>query len=165
MISLLYSMMQRHTLRKKESSELIEYLNSYSGTDIEEKRIDIVNDEFLASDEIFAFFVDGKPYLTIKGAAIHRPSKKVVVVDGGAIRFVSGGADIMAPGVVEADESIKAGDIVYIADEKNRRVVAIGKALVDADKMLEGRKEERRGKVIKNLHWVGDKIWKATSSD
>jgi len=70
----------------------------------------------------------------------------------------------LAPGIVEADMSIRAGEIVYIVDEKNRRVIAVGRALVDAEEMLEGKKEERRGKVIKNIHWVGDKIWKATSS-
>jgi len=156
--------MRKHALRKKESSEIIEYLNSYSGTEIKAERIEIVDDRFLANGEIFAFFIDGKPYLTIKGAMQHNPTKKLVVVDSGAIRHVSDGADVMAPGVIEADESIRAGEIVYIVDEKNRRVIAVGRALVDAEKMLGGKKEERRGKAIKNIHWVGDKIWKATSS-
>jgi PUA domain protein len=151
--------MRRHTLRKKESAEIIEYLNSYSGTEIKSERIEIVDDRFLANEDIFAFFIDGKPYLTIKGAIQYSPTKKLVVVDTGAVKFLSNGADIMAPGIIKADTSIKAGDIVYIADEKNTRVIAVGRALVDAEKMLEGKKEERRGKVIKNIHWVGDKIW------
>ncbi len=156
--------MRKHALRKKESTEIIEHLNSYSGTEIKEERVEIVDDRFLANGDIFAFFIDGKPYLTIKGAMQYNPTKKLVVVDAGAVRYVSNGADVMAPGIVEADMSIRAGEIVYIADEKNRRVIAVGRALVDAEKMLEGKKEERKGKVIKNIHWVGDKIWKATSS-
>ncbi|MDY6986235.1 MAG: RNA-binding protein [Candidatus Thermoplasmatota archaeon] len=156
--------MRKHALRKKESTEIIEYLNSHSGTEIKGERIEIVDDRFLANGDIFAFFIDEKPYLTIKGAMQYNPTKKLVVVDAGAVRYVSNGADVMAPGIVEADMSIRAGEIVYIVDEKNRRVIAVGRALVDAEKILEGKKEERRGKVIKNIHWVGDKIWKATSS-
>jgi len=155
--------MSRHALRKKERVDLLGYLGSYSGTEINEERVDIVDDSFLANGEIFAFFVDEKPYLTIRGAIRHRPTRKLVVVDEGAVRFVSGGADVMAPGVVEADESIRVGDVVYIADEKNRRIIAVGRALVDAEKMLEGRKDERKGKVIKSLHWVGDSVWRASS--
>jgi len=74
----------------------------------------------------------------------------------GAIKFVASGADIMKPGVVAVDEGINKGDFIAIIDQKNQKPIAIGEALFDCHEM---RKQES-GKVIKNLHYVGDKLWK-----
>ena len=157
--------MKKYILKKKDAERLLDFLNSYSGTDIHDERIGMMEAEkerFLTNETAFGFFVDDKPYLTVAWALMHLPTKKIVTVDTGAVRFVSDGADVMAPGITEADENISEGDIVYITDEKNGRVIAVGKALVDGKKMIEGEKSSRKGKVIKNLHWAGDRIWKLT---
>ena len=154
--------MKRYRVRKKELKDLIEFMNEYFEISIENYRIDLIEyDKFklLKSEEIFAFYVDNKPYLTVRGALKYRPEKKHVTIDMGAVKFITNGADVMAPGIVEVDPYIKEGDVVWIRDEINRKPVAIGRALVDAEKMVEEEKEGRKGKVIKNLHYVGDKIW------
>ena len=79
---------------------------------------------------------------------------KPVVVDMGAVRFVVKGADIMRPGVVELSDFSK-GDVVLIIDIDNRLPLALGVALYDSEDV----ELMKKGKVIKNIHCVGDKIW------
>jgi PUA domain protein len=76
-------------------------------------------------------------------------------VDKGAIRFVSNGADIMAPGIVGADSEIKEGDLVIIVEETYLKPLAIGKALMKGPQMVEA----DSGKAIKSITHVGDKLW------
>jgi predicted RNA-binding protein (TIGR00451 family) len=62
----------------------------------------------------------------------------------------------MAPGIVDADPAVRPADIVWVRDEKNRRPLAVGKALMDGPTMI----REERGKAIETLHHVGDDIWR-----
>ena len=120
--------------------------------------------EKITLDEYSLILVDGKPLLfeieghlfpTVRGALEMELQKRVVTVDKGAIRFVSNGADIMAPGVVEADPEIKEGDLVIIVEETHRKPLAIGKALMEGPQMVEA----NSGKAIKSITYVGDKLW------
>lgn len=81
---------------------------------------------------------------------------KKVVVDMNAVKFVASGADIMRPGIKYFDDFSKE-EIVKIVDEKNNVALAIGKALFSSEEI----KSMEKGKVIKNLHYVEDKIYKA----
>jgi PUA domain protein len=80
---------------------------------------------------------------------------KKIVVDKGAIRFVTNGADVMRPGITKIDSSIKKGDIVVIVDENHDRALAIGKSMLDAKQM----EDKNSGKVVKNLHTIQDNVW------
>lgn len=120
--------------------------------------------EIITLDEYSVILVDGKPLLfeiegqlfpTVRGALEMELNKRIVTVDKGAIRFVSNGADIMAPGIVEADSEIKAGDLVIIMEEAHRKPLAIGKALMNGSQMVEA----DSGKAIKSITHVGDKLW------
>jgi len=86
--------------------------------------------------------------------AIERVPLKRVTVDMGAVSHVAGGADIMAPGIVATDEGILVGDCVVIVDERHGKALAIGSALVEGASM-----KGPKGRVVKNLHHVGDEIW------
>lgn len=81
---------------------------------------------------------------------------KSIIVDRGAIRYVTNGADVMRPGITKIDPLIKKGDIVRIADETHNRALAVGKALFDAHAI----EAKSSGKVIKNLHTIQDNVWK-----
>ncbi|MDM7935177.1 MAG: RNA-binding protein [Methanothrix sp.] len=98
--------------------------------------------------------VEGEPFFTVLGAIELRPTRRLVVVDTGAVRYVVNGADIMNPGIVEADQEIRAGDLVVVAEEKHRKPLAIGRALISGGQM------QGEGKAIKSLHHVGDQIWR-----
>ncbi|TFG21653.1 MAG: RNA-binding protein, partial [Promethearchaeota archaeon] len=80
---------------------------------------------------------------------------KKVVVDKGAIRFITNAADIMRPGITKIDPLIKKGDIVEIVDETHDRSLAVGRALFDAKEM----EEQKSGKVVKNIHTIQDPVW------
>ena len=152
----------RVQLRKNAKNKMLKDLISTFGESMEELENKVL--EKITLDEYSLILVDGKPLLfeiegqlfpTVRGALEMRLQKRLVVVDKGAIRFVSNGADIMAPGVVEADSEIKAGDFVIIVEETHRKALAIGKALMEGPQMVEA----NSGKAIKSITHVGDKLW------
>lgn len=113
---------------------------------------------FIVIDRVPVFFQkDGRYYPTLKAVLGLDLLRKTVVVDEGAVRFVVNGADIMRPGVVEFDKSIEKDDTVVVLEVKHRKPLAIGTSLLDA----EGFGREKTGKVVKNVHFVGDHIWEA----
>ena len=52
--------------------------------------------------EPYIIIIDGKPFPTLKAALANEIKGKTVTVDMGAIKFVSNGADIMSPGIVDS---------------------------------------------------------------
>ncbi len=89
----------------------------------------------------------------LSGALIKKyPS---VYVDQGAIRFIVGGADVMRPGVVSYDD-FNSNDIVVVKDNVNKKPLVVGLALFGSDEL----ENINKGKVIKNIHYVGDFLWK-----
>ncbi len=79
------------------------------------------------------------------------------VVDEGAVKHVINGADIMAPGIVEIDE-IQENELISIWEPRKETPIAIGKTLMNTKTI----KEVRKGKAVKNIHHVGDKLWNLT---
>jgi PUA-domain protein len=111
-------------------------------------------------------FANGKPLLlkTSDGlfptlTSLDQLPLKRVVVDMGAVSHVVGGADIMTPGIVKTDESIMPNDGVVIIDERHGKPLAIGLALLAGPAM-----KAPKGRAIKNLHYVGDNVWKLGST-
>jgi PUA domain protein len=78
-----------------------------------------------------------------------------ITVDMKAVPHICNGADVFRGGVRNIDANIKAKQMVIVADEKNLKPICIGKSLVDAKTM----QEMTQGKVIQNMHYVGDSIW------
>lgn len=112
-------------------------------------------DFILVNGEPYIIIINGKPYPTLKAALNIELDSKVVVVDMGAVRFVTKGADVMSPGIVDADESIVEDDVVIIVEETHNKPLAMGIALITGPEMV----ENSEGKAIKSLHYVGDAIW------
>ncbi len=84
-----------------------------------------------------------------------RTLKRHVTVDMGAVPYVTNGADIMRPGIVDMDESVEAGDFVVITEERHGKPLAIGEALYSSEEIM----KMNQGKVILTIHYVGDKMW------
>ena len=84
-----------------------------------------------------------------------RPSYPFVRVDDGAVPRIVNGADVMRPGIKEFSGNFNKGDIVLVKDFKDR-VIAVGLALVSREEA----EQMQKGKVVKNVHYLGDKIWK-----
>lgn len=107
--------------------------------------------------------INGKPALvqTEFGIAPHlkllltTPLLKQVVVDMGAVKFVASGADVMRPGIKEFASGIAKDELVAIVDINNKKPLAVGKLLFSGDEAS----KMTTGKVVKNVHWVGDTFW------
>ena len=113
--------------------------------------------ELYLFDESIEFVKDENGLYPFLGGS-YLDSLPKVVVDMGAIRFVCNGADVMAPGITEMGP-FETGDLVVIRDVTHGKALAIGianKSSVDIEM-------SKKGKVIKNLHYVGDKLWGAAS--
>ena len=78
-----------------------------------------------------------------------------VTVDMGAVKFVVNGADIMRPGIVDIG-TFDSGEFIVIIDVNNKMPLAVGIANMDSSEM----ESVSSGKVVKNIHYVGDEIWK-----
>ncbi|ACV25197.1 RNA-binding protein [Methanocaldococcus fervens] len=154
---------KRYFLSKKDVKKIKNELNEFF-EDVDEiipkkSNVEIaITDDFeiiLVDKEPVAFKKEDKIIPTLKLLLKKLPNRNLVVVDMGAIKFLINGADVMAPGIVDADENINEGDVVFVVDENHKKPICIGIALMDGKEM----KEADKGKAIKNLHYVGDKIW------
>ena len=150
----------RHHLRSDAVAEVETALRDRLGVEVDADAYELVElegsefDLVLVDGEPAVLYYDDDPFLTVRGANEYPPERGVVTVDAGAISFVGDGADVMRPGITEADEGIAAGDLVAIAEETHGKVLAVGRALVDGDEMVGD-----SGKVVESLHHVGDDLY------
>lgn len=63
----------------------------------------------------------------------------------------------MAPGITNFEGDFDNGDIVVIIDKRHQKPVAIAVALHNAEQA----RKLKKGKVFRNVHYVGDKLWSA----
>lgn len=98
---------------------------------------------------------DGKIYPALKFVHGKEALFKKITVDMGAVKFVCSGADVMRPGVKSIDDGISKDDVVIVVDERHGKALSVGVALFGTDEV----RCMTSGKVVKNLHWVGDRIW------
>jgi len=166
---------KRYYLQKKKLKKLKTHLGTYSTLIGPKSRIEILESDPYDTFENSVFdapkskilrviLVDGQPvamniegtyFPTLKGALKLDVTEKYVVVDMGAVKFVAKGADIMSPGITEADSKILEGDLVIIIEETHRKPLATGRALISGPEMV----ENREGKAVKTIHYIGDKLW------
>lgn len=151
----------RVQLRKSAKSQLLSDIESIFGEEakkLENSKLEVAN-----IDDMSLVLVDGEPLLfqinnfyfpTVRGVLKLGLMKNIVTVDSGAVRFVVNGADIMCPGIVDADPEIKENEPVIIIEEAHRKPLAIGTALMPGMEM-----KGNKGKAVKSIHYVGDKLW------
>ena len=151
----------RHHLRSDAVADIAAALADNLGVEVDADSFEKVEfedsdwDVVLVDGEPYVLYVEeDEPFLTVQGANAHPPEKHVVTVDTGAISFVSDGADIMRPGITEADADIGEGDLVAINEEAHGKFLAIGRAMADGDDMV-----GESGKVVESIHHVGDDLF------
>jgi PUA domain protein len=150
----------RHHLRSDAVADIADALADNLGVELDADSFEKVEfedsdwDVVLVDGEPYVLYVDDEPFLTVQGANAYPPEKHVVTVDTGAISFVSDGADIMRPGITEADADIGEGDLVTINEEAHGKFLAIGRAMADGSDMVGD-----SGKVVTSIHHVGDDLF------
>ncbi len=151
----------RKQLRKSDIRELNEKLEKYKFQASKKDMVEIIGNVVFINKRPM-FFYDGNnivPTLNfIMGEATSRARDKgilaEVTVDSGAVRFIVSGADVMRPGIREFDDFEKESYVIII-EEKYKKPLAVGKALFSSEAI----RQMASGKVIKNMHYVGDDIW------
>ena len=154
---------RRYFLKEKETKNFLEKLKQKLKFDIKrlfktKVKIEIVETEFA---EIY--LINGRPLLAkseehvlplLVFSELLAFAPKVVV-DMGAVPYVCNGANVMAPGIVRFEGEFRKGDFVFVVDEKHGKPLAVGKIEYDVKEV----KNVNHGVVVKNLHFVSDKIW------
>lgn len=150
--------MRRRDVRRREARILTEEIRSRFGFRLRYGRLEVVEAGW---GRLYVF--DGSPLLFEREGSIYPTlaflevvnSLPKVTVDMGAVPALCRGADVMAPGVVKVEGDFNPGDLVAVVDERYRKTLALGLALKDSSSV----RSSVRGKVVKNIHYVGDKIW------
>ena len=156
----------RHFIRKSElkplKDEILKYYDQKFVNQVFPNKCNVELIETEAGDILYAvnnvlkLWKSKEGYIPVLTLLINNQvDLKTIVVDFGAVRYVTNGADIMRPGITKIDPSIKKGDIVRIIEETKSRALAIGKAMFDAPEL----QAKNSGKVVKNLHTIQDSVW------
>ncbi len=146
---------RRYRLRKSEIRELKERAARELGKKVEGEVFEVVEEErrLILVDGSVSLLEEGGKLLPFVGEAEGLGRK--VVVDMGAVPYLVRGADVMSPGVVRVEGEIRPGEVVVVVDERHGKALAVGEALVSGGEMV-----GRKGKVVRNLHHVGDSVWR-----
>ncbi|ABO35919.1 RNA-binding protein, containing PUA domain [Methanococcus maripaludis C5] len=154
---------RRYMLKKKELKELKDELGNIFDVEkiipkkaVVEKAVTEEGEIILLDGTPLAMVNNGRIFPTLKFLLNMDIENNKVTVDMGAVKFIANGADVMAPGIVEADENIQEGDIVFVVDVTHKKPLSVGEALMGGKTMV----EEKKGKAIKTIHFIGDEIWK-----
>lgn len=153
----------RH-LKDRESKQIInEFVNKFPSSTESLNSVKHLEEEIV--EDSLVFFADGKPWIVrVQGRLL--PSLKFdlilvtlpkIVVDMGAVPHVVNGAHVMRPGIRQIEGQFGEDDLVAIYDERYRKIIALGLAEHDSESM----RSMTKGRVIANIHYVGDHLWKS----
>ena len=150
---------KRRVLRRKDAKRLKVEASSLIMTEryrtVGQAIIEDGSMVYLFDNEVFLARREGILFPTLNNPNIEDlPS---VTVDMGAVPYICNGADVMAPGIVDVKDGFEKDDLLIIRDVQHRKALAVGKTLVSSEDM----REIEKGKVIINLHHVGDRLWSA----
>ena len=153
----------RH-LKDRESKQIIkEFMNRFPSSLDSLDSVKHLEEEIVEDNSVF--FGDGKPWIVrVQGRLL--PSLKYdlvlatlpkIVIDMGAVPHIANGAQVMRPGIRQIEGQFNRDDLVVILDEKYRKIIALGIAEKDSETM----RSMAKGRVIANIHYVGDPLWKS----
>jgi len=154
---------RRYSLKSKQAKQILNEISERLKFNVEALFGPKVNVEIAESAVCNIYLVNDKPlFFTVETRVmptllfqdfVSRAPK--IVVDMGAIPYVCNGADVMAPGIVRVEGEFGKGDLVLVVDEKHGKPLAVGESLHDSESV----RNAKQGAVVKNVHFVSDKIW------
>lgn len=157
----------RYPIRGKDAKDVADALSRTFGTSFgwEGRRVERGEAEgftvFLVENVPMAFLDKDTVLPTVRGLLAFGAKDRYVTVDKGAVGFVIKGADVMSPGIVDADPAIAPGDVVWVREESHLQPLAVGRALIPGPEMVASKK----GKAVKTLHHLRDKLWDITQEE
>lgn len=155
--------MRVYTLSKTAREEVLEKIaNLTSSTSLKSKQLKIAEDEdtsialiFEEAEKIYLGRNGDSEYFPLLKDEYILPKLPSITVDSGAIKFVCNGANVMRPGITKLDGEFASSSLVVVKEEKYGKAIAVGKALFSSAEL----ESAKKGSVIENLHYVGDKFW------
>jgi len=154
---------RRYLLKSKQAKQILNEVSARLKVDVEALFGSKTDVEIAESAVGNIYLVNGKPLFFNAGESVLptllfqdfvlRAPK--IVVDMGAIPYVCNGADVMAPGIVRVEGEFGKGELVLVVDEKHGKPLAVGESLQDSESV----RSTKQGAVVKNVHFVSDKIW------
>ncbi len=159
---------RRFFLKEREAKALLCKVTEKLKINVEQLFKGKVSLEVVETDVGEIYLINGKPQLAKIGELVF-PTLMFdeflavapkTVVDMGAVPYVCKGANVMAPGIKRYEGDFKKGDFIAVVDERHGKALAIGEAFYESD---EARKI-KQGVAIKNIHYVGDRIWDLVKS-
>ena len=159
---------RRYSLKSKQAKQILNEVSERLKFNVEalfgsKENVEVaesaVGNVYLVNDKPLLFTADKNvlPTLLFEDFVSRAPK---IVVDMGAIPYVCNGADVMAPGIVRVEGEFAKGDLVLVVDEKHGKPLAIGESLNDSASV----RNTKQGAVVKNVHFVSDKIWNFTKT-
>jgi len=154
---------RRYSLKSKDAKLILNEVSERLKVNVDALFGSKANVEVVEVDFGQIYLVGGKPLffkagervlptLLFQDFAARAPK---VVVDMGAVPYVCKGADVMAPGIVRVEGEFGKGALVLVVDVKYGKPLAVGESLYDT----ETTRSIKQGGVVKNVHFVSDKIW------
>ena len=143
-------------LSKKDIKEINQKLKELYNLDnyFDKKDKLILEDNLIKKENNTIFFYLDNQIMPHLKTLLQNNFLPKVIIDMPAVKFITSGADVMRPGIKQTDEFQKDA-IIVIVDETHKKPLAIGKSMFSSEEI----KQMGKGKVIKNLHYVGDEIW------
>ncbi|MBI5881435.1 DUF1947 domain-containing protein [archaeon] len=155
-------MMRQVTLSKRDIKDLNNDINKKYCIEnffSEDDLVALAEDTYILKDGELAFFYKEQLLLPSLRMLQNNNFLKNVIINMGAVPFIAKGADLMRPGIVGVDAYVEEGNIVAIVDEKNMKPIAVGQSLFSKEEL----EKMEVGKVVLNLHHVGDEFWNFTT--
>ena len=159
---------RRYPLKSKEAKQVLAEASANLKLNLETLFGVKVIVEVVESEVGAIYLIGGKPLLyktdnkiipTLHFTEFTKSAPKIVV-DMGAVPYVCKGATVMAPGIVRIEGDFGKADLVVVVDVKFGKALGLGESIIDADTA----RQTKKGPVVKNLHWVGDKVWDYTKT-
>ncbi len=157
--------MRRWRLSKRDKRRLFEEIRSKwpNAPLTGDEDVEVVSDRKSGIEELY--IIEGRPaFARISGKLIPLINYLLdvgtgwlprIIVDEGAVRPITRGANLMRPGIVSVEGDFEKGDIVVILEPLKKIPIAVHEALVSKVEL----ESMEKGVVSKRLHYMGDRLW------
>lgn len=151
--------MAKKNLSKSEIKELNERILRFNISF--DKKDTIV---YIKEDDVEGYVINGQLCLILKDGIVF-PSLKYILsnqsvtvpsvfIDIPAVKFIANGADVMRPGIKSIDD-FPENSVVVVRDELHKKPIAVAHSAINSQDL----KIMEKGKVLRNLSYVGDRFW------
>ena len=157
--------MKSRTLSKKERNKVNNAVKEMYDVEVIDEAsivrvIEYSEGDIISCDGSPAFIKKDSDYVPVLAYLLRNAVfTKQIRIDMGGVKPISGGADVMVPGIVGVDD-VEVGDIATVVDENHGKPLSVVKVVMDKDDI----QSSTNGVAAESIHNIGDDIWKFTKT-